>query len=377
MIGRNVARWRMARWLGSIVFLGLGLLLHAAEWHSGVIPDTVGANYSTLKLDRQGNVHVVHTDNEGMLHYSFWDRRLNKWFSTNIQKGAMYCDLTLDSKDRPHVSFPAGTGVIHAYWDGNTWQSQFANVRARVINYYTSIALDPQDNPAISFYEEVGAGDNILRLRTVVWDGSRWDLRTVDADHGSGKFNSMATNSKGYPEIAYGNVEYGNQNVSLRYARWDGKAWNAEILERDGSSKWSVCMTLGKNDVPHIVYTDPGKRVVKYATKRAGKWVFQVVDTIAREAYPDRNGIALDGNGVPYVSYYDAGAGILKVAHPENGRWVAEIIDQGYSGLQSSIQIGDDTIWITYADESGLQLRYANRPIGQPASAATAAAIRK
>src|ERR1017187_3491933 len=67
---------------------------------------------------------------------------LNRWFSTNLEKASGFCSLALDSKQRPHISYPAGTGVIHSYWDGEKWQKQFANVHARVINYYTSIALD-------------------------------------------------------------------------------------------------------------------------------------------------------------------------------------------------------------------------------------------
>ena len=92
---------------------------------------------------------------------------------------------------------------------------------------------------------------------------------------------------------------------------------------------------------------------MKYVTRQKGKWEFQTVDSIVEQAYPDRNGIALDGQGNPYVSYYDAGAGVLKVAHRENGRWVAEIIDQGFAGYTSSIQIANDTIFLTYGDENG------------------------
>ena len=212
-------------------FLGSCMLttVHAAEWRLGIVPDVPGGKFSSLKLDRYGNAHVVHMDGfDTMLRYSFWDRALNKWFSTNLERGPGFCSLALDSKQRPHISYPAGTGVVHMYWDGEKWQKQFADVHAIVIDYYTSIVLDPKDNPIISFYEERGSGDYVGRLRVVVWNGSYWDLKTVDPDIGSGKFNSMAMDSHGYPEIAIGNVEY--QNVSLRYARWDGQTWNVEIL---------------------------------------------------------------------------------------------------------------------------------------------------
>ena len=352
--------------------------VHAAEWQVETVPDVTGGRFSSLRLDSFGNAHVVHQEGvDKMLRYSFWDRRLNKWFSTNLERASGFCSLTLDSKQRPHISYPGGTGVMHTYWDGEQWQKRLVDAHSRQIDYYTSIALDLKDNPSISFYEEVGASGTIGHLRVLAWNGSYWSLKTVDADTGSGKFNSMNSNSKGYPEIAYANVEYGNNNVSLRYARWNGQSWDTETLERNGTSKWSVSMVLDSNDVPHIAYTDVAKHLVKYVTRQKGKWEFQTVDSIVQQAYPDRNGIALDGQGNPYVSYYDAGAGVLKVAHRENGRWVAEIIDQGFAGYTSSMQIANDTIFLTYGDENGQLLRFARRPINPPASTMTPAAKQK
>ena len=366
--------------LGKLLFFWCCVLAvtHAAEWHVETVPDTTGGRFSSLKLDRYGNAHVVHQEGaEKMLRYSFWDRKLNKWFSTNLERASGYCTLTLDSKQRPHISYPGATGVVHTYWDGEQWQKRFVDAHSRQVDYYTSIALDLKDNPSISFYEEVGASGTIGHLRILSWNGTYWSLKTVDADTGSGKFNSMNSNSKGYPEIAYANVEYGNLNVSLRYARWNGQRWETEILERTGTSKWSVSMVLDANDVPHIAYTEVSQHLVKYVTRKNGKWEFQTVDSIASHAYPDRNGIALDAEGNPYISYYDAGAGVLKVAHRVAGRWVAEVVDQDFAGYTSSIQIGNDTIYLTYGDENGQWLRFARRPINPTTSAAKLAEKQK
>jgi hypothetical protein len=235
-----------------------------------------------------------------------------------------------------------------------------------VINYYTSIALDSQDNTAISFYEEAGMGENFARLRVVSWDGRRWVVQTVDGDHGSGKFNSMATDSAGHLQIAYGNVLY--ENLSLRYARWDGKSWEKELVERTGSSMWSVAMVLDKDDDPHIAYTEVGKGLIKYAANLNGAWESQSVDSIARVAYPDRNGIALDEHGNPYLSYYDAGAGVLKVAHRQGNQWLVEAVDKDFAGVNSSLQIYRGTIWVTYADENSGMLKFARGTIEHAAT---------
>ena len=128
---RSSSRKRLATSLCRAFFLGSCILaaVHAAEWQLSVVPDVPGGKFSSLKLDRYGNAHVAHVDGvDGMLRYSFWDRALNRWFSTNLQRGAGFCSLDLDSKQHPHISYPAGTGVVHSYWDGEKWQKQFANV---------------------------------------------------------------------------------------------------------------------------------------------------------------------------------------------------------------------------------------------------------
>jgi hypothetical protein len=334
--------------------------LHAGEWLSGVVDGAMGGKYSSLKLDGSGNAHVAYYDEvQGSIGYSFWDHQLNKWFNTSLDRGSGFCSLVLDSKQRPHISFTEGSGRLkHVYWDGSSWQRQVIDVHAKVINYYTSITLDAKDNPSISFYEEFGAGDNRLRLRIVTWNGAFWEVRTADPDLGSGKFNSMVTNAAGNLEIAYGVVEY--QNASLRYARWNGRSWDVEILEgkgQPGTSMWSVAMVLDKNGAPHVTYTDVVNGVLKYATRKDGKWRFIAVDSLSRVAYPDRNGIALDSQGRPHISYFDAGAGVLKVAHQEGEQWVIETVDRGGAGFTSSLEIDKGWLWLTYANAEGTGLK--------------------
>jgi hypothetical protein len=347
--------------------LAMGIV-QAAGWQIGTVDGGFGGRFSSLRLDTYGNAHVVSfSPSQNQLRYSFWDHNLKKWFTADLGYSSGFCSIVLDSKQRPHVSYPNGTGQVKwAYFDGDSWQVRTAPIQARIISYYTSITLDSQDNPSISFYEEAGAGDYQRRLRIVTWNGKFWAVQTVDGDQGSGKFNSMATDSAGYPEIAYGNVDY--KNASLRYARWNGKSWAIEVLEGEGepgTNMWSVSMVLDKSDVPHIAYTDLRKRVVKYATKMNGKWQFEVVDSLANVSYADRNGIALDGKGNPYISYYDGGLALLKVAHQKDHKWVTEVVDQGSVGVTSSLQIYQGTMWVTYSDASGDSLMFARRAIEQ------------
>jgi hypothetical protein len=328
-----------------------------------------GGKYSSMRVDTSGNVHVAYIDDvRYQLRYAFRDARLNRWFTTQIDGGSGFSSLALDSAQHPHISYLeyGYPRLKYARWNGSSWETQTLQIRAKNISFYTSIAL-PNDQPSITYYEYWGVGDDyLLNLRNVSWNGRFWALRTVDTDPGSGKFNCLALDSGGTLHAAYGNVK--SEYASLRYARWDGEAWHKEILESMPNAKYtaySVAIATGPDNQPHITTTDTANRIVKYAYRDNGKWRIEPVDTLGEAAYPDRNGIAVAPNGQVYISYYDAGRGLLKLAHKENGQWMAEVVDSAIAGFTSSLQIVDDRIYISYADERGA-LKFATRPLHAP-----------
>lgn len=343
-----------------VFWLSTAFAVSAANWTIETVDPVGGGEFTSLRFDEAGDAHVAYFDEaEHSVKYGFWDRKLGKWFTTTIDKSAGFCSLTLDSKQYPHISY-AGWGagpLMYAHWDGSSWKTQPIEVRAKEISFYNSIAVGLDNNPIISFYEMVGADEKgWLRLRTASFNGSFWAVRTVDSTAGSGKFNSMATDSLGHPHIAYANVKY--ENATLRYASWDGETWTPQIIEGVGGTDYnsfSVALTLDRHDVPHIAYTDINIGLVKYITPVGKTWKSEVVDSLQKAGYPDRNGIALDDQGNPYISYYDSGLGQLKLAHRRNGVWVIEVVDTGFVGFTSSLQIQNDEVWVTYTDGSGLR----------------------
>ena len=343
------------------------------QWTIETVDTHGSGRYTSLKIDQNGNVHVAYVPEISghPLRYAFWDQSIKKWFTMQVTGIASFCTLVLDSKQYPHISYADhGTGLgaklRHAYWDGTSWKIVPIDVQAgAVVAYYTSIALDAKDNPFFSFYDYADPTSTFrLRLRAVFWMGSFWEALTADPQGGSGKFNSIAVDSKGHPQIAYANVKY--ETSSLRYAAWDGKAWKTEIL--DGISGplpvYSVSMVLDKNDNPHIAYTDVQRRLLKYATRSGnGPWKIQALDTVLGPAYPDRNGIALDSEGNPYISYYGERMGVLKVAYRQNGKWMVETVDRDYAGFTSSLGIDRDTLWLSYADDGEGVMKVAHRTL--------------
>jgi len=349
----------------------------AASWQVEVVDGTGPGKYSSLKIDKDGNAHVAYVIEDRdryPLKYGFWDHALKRWFIMKVAEGASFCSLALDSKQQPHISYAdfgtgSGSKLHYASWSGKTWTQKAIPLNSDVIGYYTSLVLDAQDQPRISFYEYRGpVGTEVrIRLREVMWNGKIWQVRTVDEQEGSGKFNAMAIDMQGHVHLAYANVSA--TTAGMRYAYWDGTVWKPEIIDgqeqNNGESVgYSANIALDKDGDPHLTYMNESKPIVKYAVRKAGKWQIQVVDRISAAGYPDRNSIALDENGTPYIGYYDAGRGELVVAHREGDKWAAEIVDGNASGFTSSIQIDRENIWVSYADDANGTLKVARREIG-------------
>ena len=204
MIDTRLARF--SKLLFPAMLLCCGLAVAADEIKLELVDQRGAGRFSSMKIDADGNVHVAYSLEDGNtnpLNYAFRDQRLNRWFVMPVAQGAATCSLALDSKQRPHIAFvdfgtASGSKLRYARWDGSRWITQPIPLNSDIIAYYTSIVLDENDNPSISFYEYRGPKESELhiRLRVVRWDGQRWGVRTVDAQEGSGKFNSIAMTAR-------------------------------------------------------------------------------------------------------------------------------------------------------------------------------------
>jgi hypothetical protein len=370
------------RELARIAGIGTGLLLLAmgcggaqaasapAAWEIETVDHTGPGRYTSMRIDKDGNAHLVYVIEEAdnSLKYAFWDHALKRWFTMLVDRSVGACSLTLDSRQRPHISYAdagtaSGSKLHYAYWDGVAWKKEALRLNSDVIAYYSSISLDADDHPSLTFYEYRGpkGSDLSIRLRNVMFNGSVWDVRTVDGTAGSGKFNSMAAGPDGFPRIAYANVAAGTE--SIRYAAWNGTSWTPEIIEglqqNNGEAVgYSAAIAVYKDGTPHIAYMNESLPQLRYAVRRNGKWQIKIVGRLAGIGYPDRNSIALDNDGNPYVGYYDAGNATLKLAFEHGGEWVVGRVDSG-GGFTSSVQIANGEIWISYTDDSNSGVKVA------------------
>jgi len=115
--------------------------------------------------------------------------------------------LQLDSDGRPNIAF-GGTNLYFASFDGSDWNLQIVDSSPNV-GKYAALALDSDDEPRISYYDE--ANGNLKYAR---WDGE-WKIEVVDSSGDVGRFTSIVLPSDTRPQISY----YDATNGDLKYIR--------------------------------------------------------------------------------------------------------------------------------------------------------------
>ena len=161
------------------------------------------------------------------------------------------------------------------------------------VGTYTSIALDSNDRPHISYYDNTN--ENLKYAR---WTGSNWVIETVDSPGSVGRFSSIALDSHDKPHISY----YDSTKLNLKYAKRTGISWGIVTLDSEGNVGSGTSIALDSHDIPHISYIDATNKNVKYANRTGGAWNFETVEIVGRPVAP--TSIALDSRESPYMCVY-------------------------------------------------------------------------
>jgi len=220
--------------------------------------------------------------------------------------------------------------------------------------YYVSMALDPQGQPAVAYFDG-NAGD----LKFARYDGISWNVQTLDSRNSVGLYPSLTFDRNGLAVISY----YRKTSGDLKYAReqTDGTFRTGSVDTR-GDVGRSTAISVDSVGRLGIAYEDTTHGFVKFAqlTTKATAWAATVADSKTR-------GVAFlslafsPADNSPWISYYDASPANLKVANFSNKSWHAnDVVKKGAIGLFTTMMFVDEAATVVYWDKSNDALDLAN-----------------
>lgn len=206
---------------------------------------------------------------------------------------------------------------------------------ARDTGTYPSIAVGPDDTPAVAYY---AGADRELRFAEQI-DGI-WMIETIDGEEtDAGRFASLAFDDAGRPHVAY----YDATRRVLRYAtRIDGD-WRRETvpIRRPGSTTtggagYGEYASLGLSvGLPAIAFYDAIGGDLYVAVRSGDGWQALLLDGRDAETNTDladvgrHASLAVTPGGDIAVAYYDRTHGTLRYAEGRSGELRVEVVDDG------------------------------------------------
>jgi hypothetical protein len=309
----------------------------------------VGGNNS-IAMDKTNGVHIsysyVDSANNGSLKYAH--RVGSTWITQTVDSSSnsvgFNTSIAVDSDNNPHISYydAANHYLKYASWTGSNWSIQIVDSSGRV-GGYTSLGLDKMNYPHISYLEDFTGF-----LKYAYWTGTAWDIQYVTG--AAGQDTHLASDSNNLPHISYGDFGPG----AVKYAHWTTSGWQTETVDLGSYNSIAV----DSQDRPCVSYVrlTNGIATLKYATRENSVWGRETIDTEACLA--GANSVALDSHDYPHISYYDTNY-CLRYAHKTGLSWTTQIVDINYVGIDNSIAVdSEDKPHISYWALGPLDLWY-------------------
>ena len=140
----------------SLVLLLFGVAassVHAQGWSWSFENVDSGAKFTSLAVDSRGGVHVSYTDNSAhVVKYAFRSVESSHWYTLVIEKdvGSATTHLALDSGGNPHICYPDWTDLKYAYWNGKRWLNQEISPGGAK-EFTCSLAISSEGTPYVSW----------------------------------------------------------------------------------------------------------------------------------------------------------------------------------------------------------------------------------
>lgn len=234
-----------------------------------------------------------------------------------------YPSLMLDSNQKPVVSYLDLTnGKLKVLHCGNTLctvGNSLATIPSGgVAGYYSSLSLDANNIPTISYYDLTNTNLNVVRCGDANCTSN--NLISIPDNTGNvGLFTSLNLDSSSNPVVSYYDSTNGNLNVLRCASPHCGP--NAVYV---GDTATDVgrygAIKLDASGKPVVSYWDETNGNLKLL--HCGDSTCSQNNTITTPYATGNTGwdtsLALDANGFPVISFYDFSTQVMKIIHCTN-----------------------------------------------------------
>ncbi|MGQ0535880.1 MAG: hypothetical protein ACT4PT_07390 [Methanobacteriota archaeon] len=229
---------------------------------------------------------------------------------------------------------------MYARLNGSTWEFEAVDSPGDV-GRENHIRVDASGWPHISYYKlDVFADD--YDMKYAFKNETGWHVEVVEAPGKVGAWNGLDLDANGTPHVAYCSLTLNPTWCGLKYAKRNPNGtWDVEVVDTQGGAHVAIAVdSLGR---PHISYEGAGE-VLKYAVWNGSAWEIETVDSDGRTGW--YTSIDLDSRGRPHISYRQPDpegnplrGHLMYATMPNGGSWRVEPADALGDSLESTIVV--------------------------------------
>ncbi len=188
------------------------------------------------------------------------------------------------------------------------------------VGFYTSLVLDADGYPVISYYDSSNGDLKVLHCSNVDCSGAQTPS-SPDVVGNVGYDTSLVLDANGYPVISY--YDFGNEDLKVLHCSNADCSGPQTSTSPDtvGSVGEYTSIVLDADGYPVISYYDSGNEDLKVLrcsnVDCSGAQTPSSPDTAGNVG--EYTSLVLDANGYPVISYRDVTNSALKVLHCSNG----------------------------------------------------------
>jgi len=313
--------------------------------------------FNDIKYDKNDNLDMVWFDSaNGVLKYA--QRNSAKvWGATQIIDNGVqvgdFASMELDSQGRPGVAYYDANqaDLKYAHFNGSSWDVQTVE-STKTTGYYPSLKFDANDNPVIAYYYKT-SGD----LKFATFGSGTWNFTTIDSKGDVGRYPSLALNpTTGRWSIAYESTSGG----AFRYANQTKKGWSVTTVDTNGAGGGFISLAFDASGMPAFSYYDAMNSDLRFARFNGSAWSHQTVAGKRSQGLYTNLFFDSGAGNEPVIYYFNKTANTLMAARSDGRVWDFEQLATG-GGRHNHVALNsDDFETFDYYDDATGDLKVAD-----------------